>query len=155
MPTIISTIQDYWADNTTLNNALDSSKVYTLAVPSSFVDAFPYAVLTPIDSSPQPLTGNSFVEKFTFQIKYYSDDPDDADETGVTIQRQFDYKLVAGAATVSCERVSGPILDYDQTTPTLLYMTLLTYELRVNKTLGTNGQPFSDGFSAGFEYIFS
>lgn len=136
--TILADINAYWSGNSTLNAAIPATKVYTLQVPTQFPRAYPYGTITPIATTVQPTTGTGYIETFSFQISLWNSDPDALDALANTVAGQFDYKAVAGSATVSCERSGGPTMAIDNSTPELAYMSVITYDLRVNKTLPDN-----------------
>lgn len=136
--TILADINAYWSGNSTLNTAIPATKVYTLQVPTTFNRAYPYGTITPIAVVPAPTTGTGYIENFSFQISLWHSDPDVLDALANTVAGQFDYNAVAGAATVSCERSGGPTMSIDNSTPELAYMSVITYDLRVNKDLPDN-----------------
>lgn len=136
--TIFADINSYWANNSTLNTALPATKVYSFQVPTTFVRAYPYGTITPIACVPTPTTGTGYIETFSFQISLWHDDPDALDTLANTVTGQFDYQAVAGSPTISCERSGGPVLSIDPSTPELTFMAIVTYDLRVNKTLPDN-----------------
>jgi hypothetical protein len=135
--TILADIQTYWANNSTLNAAVPATSVYLLQVPTTFLDAFPYGTITPIACVPTPTTGTGYVETFSFQISLWHSDANTLDTLANTVTGQFDYQAVV-PSIVSCERSGGPVIHIDNSNPKLAFMAVVTYDLRVNKSLPDN-----------------
>jgi hypothetical protein len=136
--TILADINTYWTANPSLNAAIPATSVYTLQVPTTFLRAYPYGTITPIACVPTPTTGAGYIETYSFQISLWHSDPDILDALANTVTGQFDYQPVGGDATISCERSGGPVLTIDNSNPGLAFMAVITYDLRVNKSLPDN-----------------
>jgi hypothetical protein len=132
---ILAEIHSYWASNSTLNTALNASKVYTGLIPET--TSFPYAVLVPLGMTVSPTTGAGYWATYAFQISVFDTNPDNCDLLGNTIAGQFDYKTIS-SQSMSCERVNGPVFMVDQDSPKRVYHCLLEYHLLENKTLPDN-----------------
>lgn len=113
---ILATLKNYWANNSTLNNALAVTKLYLDFIPPQ--TSYPFARLTVISSIPTYTTGSGWIESFTFQISVFDTDFDNALSVSDTIDSQFNTVKVDSP----CLRVfrnnrteTGEVLDGNYT----------------------------------------
>lgn len=128
----LSDLTTYWNGNSTLTGVLPASKVYTGLVPEG--TAFPYAVITPISLNPNPTTGAGYYGTFHFQISIYHTSLATLESIANTVVGQFDYRSIS-AATISVERLNGPVVYVDQDTPARVYHCMIEYNWLKNLAL--------------------